>query len=81
MFRLGDLNTIFQTLSSILKWRYDKKAMKLYEQLLSDQEKNPACLYFSPTNSEDRKIYERLVEKGLLERSRGFVGRYQLAGR
>ena len=81
MFRLGDLKTIFQTLSSIHKWRDDQKAMKLYEHLLVDQEINPACLYFSPTNSEDRKIYERLVEKGLLERSRGFAGHYQITGR
>ena len=81
MFWLGDLKTIFQILKSTLKWRDDKKAMKLYEQLLSDQENNPACLYFSPMDSEDRKIYERLVEKGLLDRSRGFVGHYQIAGR
>lgn len=72
---------IFQTLSSIRKWRDDKKAMKLYEQLLSDQENNPACLLFSPTNSDDRRIYEKLVKKGLLERDRGFVGHYQIAGR
>ena len=55
MFWLGDLKTIFQILKSTLKWRDDKKAMKLYEQLLSDQENNPECLYFSPTDSEDRK--------------------------
>ena len=81
MFSLGDLNTIFQTFSSIRKWQDDKKAMMRYGQLLSDQENNPACLYFSPTDSEDRKIFERLLEKGLLERSRGFVGHYQIVGR
>ncbi|EAY57139.1 MAG: hypothetical protein UBAL2_80490419 [Leptospirillum rubarum] len=43
MFRLEDLKTIFQTFTSILKWRDDKKAMKRYEELLSDQENSPAC--------------------------------------
>lgn len=81
MFRLEDLKTIFQTFTSILKWRDDKKAMKRYEELLSDQENSPACRIFFPANSDDRRIYERLVEKGLLERSRGLVGCYQIAGR
>jgi len=40
-----------------------------------------SCRIFFPANSDDRRIYERLVEKGLLERSRGLVGCYQIAGR
>lgn len=74
-------NSIFRTLRPFLKRRLDREAMKLYEELMSAQTQIPSCLFFSPSHSDDRRFYERLVEKGLLERSEEFVGNYQIVGR
>jgi hypothetical protein len=74
-------NAIFQASSSFLKWRRDREAMELYEKLLSDQNHIPVCLSFSPSHPDDRRLYENLAEKGLLERSQGSEGHYQIVGR
>lgn len=58
--------------------REDQKMWTLHQTLCALQERNPARLIFRP-KPEERKYYERMVERGLLVRD--LPRMYYLAGR